>query len=166
MVSFEAGPSIFNAAATSDLLQTSDRVRFSYAAAVAHQIGQSWLLAGSFNHGSQFNQGYGGPVFADEVYASVTGFFSARTDITASVAYTEGQSVLTLAGRKFVTSAAGASLRHALSRNWALTAQYFSLFVRLHQRSRPSDPDRACRNNSRATACAAEYRCSCRSVRR
>jgi hypothetical protein len=125
MVSFEAGPSIFNAAATSDLLQASDRVRFSFAAAVAHQIGKSWLLAGSYNHGSQFNQGYGGPVFADEYYASVTGFFSARTDITASVAHTQGQSVLTLAGREFVTSAAGASLRHALSRNWALTAQYF-----------------------------------------
>ena len=125
MVSFEAGPSIFNAAATSDLLQASNRVRFVFAAAVAHQIGQSWLLAGSFNHGSQFNQGYGGPVFADEVYASVTGYFSARTDITASVAHTEGQSVLTLAGREFVTSAAGATLRHALSRNWALTAQYF-----------------------------------------
>jgi hypothetical protein len=124
-VSFEAGPSIFSAPADAELLPSSDRVRLTFAAAVAHQIGRSWLALASFNRGSQFNQGYGGPVFADAVFASVSGFVTARTDITASVARTEGQSVLAIAGQQFVIRTAGAQVRHALSRNWALTAQYF-----------------------------------------
>jgi hypothetical protein len=125
MVSFDVGPSIFSAPAATDLLPTSDRVRFGFDAAVGHQLGSSWLLLASFNRGSQFNQGYGGPVFADEVYASVTGYITSRTDVTASLAHTEGQSVLALSGRNFVTTTTGASIRHALSRNWALTGQYF-----------------------------------------
>ena len=124
-LSFEAGPSIFSAPTATDLLATGDRIRFAFDALVAHQAGKSWLLLASFNRGSQFNQGYGGPVFADELFGSVTGFITSKTDITASMAYTDGQSVLAITGREFVTSTAGARIRHALSRNWALTAQYF-----------------------------------------
>ena len=125
ILSFNAGPSVFSAPTPTDLLPSSDRLRITFDALVAHQVGQSWLLLASFNRGSQFNQGYGGPVFADELYGSVTGFITARTDITASIGHTQGQSVLTIGGRDFVTSTAGARIRHALSRNWALTGQYF-----------------------------------------
>jgi hypothetical protein len=124
-VSVVAGPSIFSAPTESQLLPTSDRVRLTFGAVVAHQLGQSWLAVASFNRGSQFNQGYGGPVFADAFFGSVSGFITARTDISASFGRTEGQSVLTIAGQQFVTRTAGAQIRHALSRNWALTAQYF-----------------------------------------
>jgi len=125
MVSVEAGLSVFSAPVSTDLLSTNDRLRVAFAAVVAHQVGESWLLLGSFNRGSQFNQGYGGPVYADELYGSVTGYINAKTDVTASMAYTNGQSVLAISGQQFVTSTAGARIRHALSRHWALTAQYF-----------------------------------------
>jgi hypothetical protein len=124
-VSFEGGMSAFSAPNSTDLLQASDRWRFVFDAVVAHQIGESWLLLGSFDRGSQFNQGYGGPVFADALYVSATGFLNARADLTASLAHTEGENILTLAGRPFTTTAAGARFRYALSRNWALTAEYF-----------------------------------------
>jgi hypothetical protein len=124
MLSFEGGPSVFNTVAT-DLNPSSDRLRFSFGAAVAHQIGRSWLLAASFDRGSKFNRGYGGPIYANEYYASATGFLNARTDVTTSVAHTEAASVLAVAGRRFTTTTAGARLRYALSRNWALEGQYF-----------------------------------------
>jgi hypothetical protein len=125
MLSFEGGTSVFSSTAPTGLLRDADRLRFVYDAAVAHQIGATWLLVGSLDRGSQFDQGYGGPVFADSVTGSVTGFFNSRTDITASVAYTEGESLLAIAGRRFSMALGGARLRFALSRNWALTGEYF-----------------------------------------
>ena len=41
------------------------------------------------------------------------------------MAYTQGEYVAALAGSRFTNMAAGARLRYALSRRWALTAQYF-----------------------------------------
>lgn len=124
-VSFAAGTSVFSPTTAADLVQGGDGWRFVFNAAVAHQIGRSWLLLGSFDRGSQFNQGYGGPVFADAFYVSATGFINARTDVTGSWAHTEGESVLTIAGPPFTTTGAGARLRFALSRKWALIAEYF-----------------------------------------
>jgi len=42
---------------------------------LAHQLGKSWLFLASFDRGSQFNQGYGGPVFADSLYVAATWIF-------------------------------------------------------------------------------------------
>ena len=123
-VSFNGGVSALSVPDPADLRQASDRMRFVFDAVVAHQIGKSWLLLGSFDRGSQFNQGYGGPVFADALYVSATGFLNARTDVTASLAHTEGEGVLTLLEPPFKTTAASARLRYTLSRNWALTAEY------------------------------------------
>jgi hypothetical protein len=125
MMSFEGGVSVFSQTSATDLLQVGEGSRFVFDAVVAHQIGRSWLLLGSLDRGSQFNQGYGGPIFADALYMSATGFIDARTDITASWARTEGESVLAIVGPPFTATAAGARFRFALSRNWALTAEYF-----------------------------------------
>jgi hypothetical protein len=124
MVSFAGGTSVFGAA-SSDLLQSGDRLRFTFDASVAQQIGATWLLLGSFQRGSQFDQGYGGPVFGDAVGVSATGFFNPRTDLTAWLAYTQGQTLLAVAGQEFDTTTGGVRFRFALSRNWALTAEYF-----------------------------------------
>jgi len=125
MASLNVGLSAFSAPTLAELLEATDRVRFVFDAAVAHQFGRSGLIVASFNRGSQFNQGYGGPLFADEFSVSATGYLNDRTDVTATVAHTDGQSLLTIAGGRFVTTVAGASVRHALSRHWALTGQYF-----------------------------------------
>jgi hypothetical protein len=133
-VSFEGGMSAFNVPDPTDLPQASDRWQFVFAAAVAHQIGKSWLFLGSFDRGSQFNQGYGGPVFADALYVSATGFLNARTDVTASLEHTEGESVVTLAGRPFTTTRqvrAFDTVCHVTGRS----QPSIFLFVRLHQLS-------------------------------
>jgi hypothetical protein len=122
-VSLRGGTSVFTATTTNDRVQVQ-ALRFVFDAAVAHQFGRTWLLAALFDRGSQFNQGYGGPLFADSVYASATGFFSDRMDLTASVAHTRGRSILTIAEPRFITTSAGARFRVALSRQWALSAEY------------------------------------------
>ncbi len=125
LASFEAGTSAFSGTAPTGLLQGGDRLRFVFSAAVAHQMGRSWLLLGSFDRGSRFNKGYGGPVFADSLSASVTGFANTRVDITGTVAHIQGEYVATLGGSRFTNTVAGARLRYALTRRWALTGQYF-----------------------------------------
>ena len=125
MLRFEGGPSIFSATAPAGLLNEQSRMRFVYNAAVAQQFGTTWLLVGSSSRGSQFDQGYGGPVFADALTGSLTGFFNTRADLTASFAYTNGESLLAIGGREFSMTNGGARFRYALSRNWALTAEYF-----------------------------------------
>lgn len=124
MVSVAGGTSVFGAGSP-DLLQSGDQLRFTFDASVAQQIGKTWLLLGSFQRGSQFDQGYGGPVFGDAFGVSATGFFNARTDLTAWLAHTEGQTLLSLASQRFDTTTGGARFRFALSRNWALTTEYF-----------------------------------------
>lgn len=125
MVSFSGGTSVFGAIQSSDVLLTGDRVRLTFDGSVAQQIGKTWLLLGAFSRGSQFDQGYGGPVFGDAVSVSATGFFNARTDLTAWLGYTQGQTLLAVAGQTFETATGGARFRYALSRRWALTAEYF-----------------------------------------
>ena len=125
MLSFAGGTSVFNSVAPEALLQSGDRMRFTFEASVAQQIGKTWLFLGTYDRGSLFNQGYGGPVFGDAVSVSATGFFNARTDVTTFLAYSEGQTLLAVAGQSFNTSTGGARFRFALSRNWALMAEYF-----------------------------------------
>ena len=125
LLSFAGGTSVFNSVAPAELLQTGDRLRFTFDASVAQQLGKTWLFLGAFERGSLFDQGYGGPVFGDSVSVSATGFFNARTDVTAFLAHTEGQTLLAVAGQSFNTSTGGARFRFALSRNWALMAEYF-----------------------------------------
>jgi hypothetical protein len=125
LASFEAGTSAFSGTIPTGLLQGGDRLRFVFSAAVAHQMGRSWLLVGSFDRGSRFNQGYGGPVFADSLSASVTGFVNTRVDITGTVAHVQGEYVATQGGSQLTNTVASARLRYALTRRWALTGQYF-----------------------------------------
>jgi hypothetical protein len=125
MLSIDGGTSVFGATSPVDFLQPGNRLRFVFDASVAHQIGKTWLFAGAFDRGSQFDQGYGGPVFANAFSLTATGFLNARTDVTAWVSRTDGEPVLAVTGQGFSTTTAGGRLRYALSRRWALTGEYF-----------------------------------------
>jgi len=124
-VSLDGGTSLFGVTSTTQLLQPGNKLRFVFDAAVAHSIGKTWLLVGEFDRGSQFDQGYGGPVFANAFSASASGFVSTRTDITVWASHTDGDPIAAIGDQGFTTATYGGRVRYALSRNWALTGEYF-----------------------------------------
>jgi hypothetical protein len=123
--SVEGGSSVITASTATDPVLTSSRRRFTFAGEMAQQIWRSWLVLGSVERKNQFDQGLGAPVFTDAVSISASGFFNPRTDVAASFAYTRGEPSLVDTAQRFTTNTAGARVRFALSRNWALTAEYF-----------------------------------------
>ncbi|HTM31487.1 MAG TPA: hypothetical protein VL263_09285 [Vicinamibacterales bacterium] len=125
-VSLDGGTSLFGVTSPTQLLQPGDKLRLVFDATVAHSIGKTWLFVGQFDRGSQFDQGYGGPVFANAVSVSASGFLNSRTDFTAWASLTDGEPIVVAPNSQgFTTSTYGGRLRYALSRNWALTGEYF-----------------------------------------
>jgi hypothetical protein len=125
MASIDGGTAVFGATSPGDLRQPFNRLRFVMNAAVAHQIGQTWLFVGAFDRGNRFDQGNGAPVFGNAWSVSAGGFVNTRTDVTAWVSHTEGEPVLAVSGQGFTTSTAGGRVRYALSRRWAVVGEYF-----------------------------------------
>lgn len=124
IVTFEGGTSFVNGPLAADVTSTRRQVRLVGDAAVAHQVGQTWLLVGAFKRGTGFVQGLNGPVFTDAVAATVTGFLNPRTDLYVSTGYSNGEPTLVGAVQTFSTATAEARLRVALTPHWALTSQY------------------------------------------
>jgi hypothetical protein len=126
--SLEGGTSLVSSSLPTDPDRTATRRRFIFDAQFAQQLWRSWLLLGSVERRNQFDQALGAPVFTDAVSVSLNGFFNRRTDFAASLAYTRGEPSLADTGERFSTGTGGARVRFALSRNWALTAEYFRYF--------------------------------------
>lgn len=124
IVTFEGGTSFVNSALATNAIETRRQVRLVGDAAVAHQMGRTWLAVGAFKRGTGFVQGLNGPVFTDAFSITTTGFVNPRTDIHMSVGYSNGEPTLVGAVQTFSTVTADARLRVALTPRWALTAQY------------------------------------------
>ena len=124
ILTFEGGTSLVNSPVASNQFQPRRQVRLVGDAAIARQMGESWLVVGAFRRGTGFVQGLGGPVFTDAVSLTSTGFFNRRTDLLASVAYSNGEPTLVGSIAMFSTATANARLRVALNPRWAFVAEY------------------------------------------
>lgn len=124
IVTFEGGTSYVNSATATNQFVTRRQMRLVGDVAVAHQMGQTWLLVGAFKRGTGFVQGLSSPVFTDSVTVTTSGFFNPRTDFTASVGYSNGEPSLVGSVVTFSTASANAQLRYALNSRWAVTAEY------------------------------------------
>lgn len=124
IVTFEGGTSLVNGALASNVTETRRQVRLVGDVAVAHQSGRTWLTVLAGKRGTGLVEGLSGPVFTDAVSATVTGFINERTDLYASVGYSNGEPTLAGAVQTFSTATAEARLRVALTTHWALMAQY------------------------------------------
>lgn len=124
IVTFEGGTSLVNAALASDVTQKRRQFRVIGDASLAHQMGRTWLGVAAYKRGSGFVEGLNGPIFTDAVSATLTGFFNTRTDLYASIAYSNGEPSLAGAVQTFTTASADVRLRLALTPHWALNTQY------------------------------------------
>jgi hypothetical protein len=121
---FQGGTALVNAPVSPNVFETRRQLRLIGDAAVAHQMGRTWLLVGSFKRGTGFVEGLSGPVFTDAVSVSTNGFFNGRTDLFASMGYSNGEPSLVGADTSFSTTTVNARLRFALSSRWALATEY------------------------------------------
>ena len=124
IVTFEGGTALVSSALAVNAAESRRQLRLVGDAAIAHQVGRTWLVVGAFKRGTGFVQGLNGPVFTDAVSLTTTGFFNPRTDLNVSVGYTNGEPTLVGAVQTFSTTTADARLRVALTSRWAFTAQY------------------------------------------
>ena len=93
-------------------------------AGLSHQIGETWLLAGTFKRGTEVVDNLSAPVFSDAVTLSASGFLSSRVDFLTSISYSEGEPSLTATPQKYTTYAGNARLRVALGERWALSTEF------------------------------------------
>lgn len=124
ILTFEGGTSLVNSALSTDVFQTRRQLRLVGDAAIAHQMGQTWLVVGALKRGTGFVQGLSAPVFTDAVSMTTTGFFNRRTDFLASVGYTNGEPSLVGSFVNFSTTTANARVRVALTPRWAFISEY------------------------------------------
>lgn len=124
IVTFEGGTSFVNSAVATNQFLTRRQVRLVGDVAVAHQLGHTWLLVGAFKRGTGFVEGLSAPVFTDALSVTTSGFFSPRTDFTASLGYSNGEPSLVGSVVTFSTTTANARLRVALNPRWAFSAEY------------------------------------------
>ncbi|MCC7126229.1 MAG: hypothetical protein IT178_15380 [Acidobacteria bacterium] len=124
MFSAQVGISTVSLPLTIDGDGASRRHRVIGDVSVAHQMGRSWLLVGTVERSNRFDQGFGGPVFTNGGSLALNGFFNTRTDVSATFSHTTGRPSLAGADQRFWTTGANGRLRFALSRSWALSAEY------------------------------------------
>jgi len=124
VLTFDAGTAFVTSALATDAFQSRRQLRLVGEAAVAHQMGETWLTVASARRGSGFIQGLGAPVFTDAVSLATSGFFNRRTDFQASVGYANGEPSLVGAALNFSTLTAATRLRVAVSQRLAFVTEY------------------------------------------
>ena len=118
-----------------------------------HQMGRTWLLTGAFERGTAFVEGLSAPVFTDAISISTNGFVNDRTDLLASLSYSNGEPSLVSAAPTFATTTANctgpglAVLQVGL--HIRVTLYYFYDFSKIPQLA-PELAPRARRNSVRA----------------
>ncbi len=122
---FDGGTSLVNSALSTDVFQSRRQLRLVGDAAIAHQMGETWLVVGALSRGTGFVQGLAAPVFTDSVSLTTTGFFNRRTDFLASAGYSNGEPSLVGSVVNFSTTTVNARVRVALTARWAVVSEYF-----------------------------------------
>jgi hypothetical protein len=123
-VAFTIGPT----AATAPLITGASEVRRQYRligdASLAHQMGRTWSLQGSYHRGLGYIEGLQTPVFTGAYSAAAGGYLNRRTDLSFSAAYSTGESALTGSPSQFTTYTGTGRVRYAMGRMWAAYVDY------------------------------------------
>jgi hypothetical protein len=128
VLTFQGGTSLVRAPFATSALEMGWQLRLVGDASVLHQLGRTWQVVGSFERGTAFVEGLNAPVFTDAISVSTNGFVNSRTDLLASLAYSNGEPSLVGAATTFSTTTANARVRVALSSRWAFTSEYLFYF--------------------------------------
>ena len=152
VLTFQAGTSLVQAPSASNVFVIGRQLRLIGDVSLLHQMGRTWLLTGAFERGTAFVEGLSAPVFTDAISISTSGFVNDRTDLLASLSYSNGVPSLVTTAPTFATTTANVRVRVLLSSRWAFTSEYLYYFYDFSKTPQlaPELAPRARRNSVRA----------------
>ena len=124
----KTGSALLEAPTPTNLLVSTRQLRVLVDGSLAHQLGETWQLVGSYRRGSDIVEGLAGPIFSDAWTVSTNGFLARRADFTSALSYSTGEPSLATASQNFTAYTGNARLRVALNQRWATTAEYLHYF--------------------------------------
>lgn len=93
-------------------------------ATLTYPFTHTWGVIAYAKRGMEYIAALPTPVFADAVSVSVNGLVTRRMDVTASAAYSSGESLLKRDGLIYDTYTGDLRFRYAVSRTWAIYGEY------------------------------------------
>lgn len=121
---FKGGTSLVSTAVSNDFTRARRLLRIVGDASLAHQMGETWQLTGSYARGSGLVEGLAAPVFSDAFTLASNGFLNRRSDLALSIGYSQGSPQAVGINNNFVTYTGNARFRFAVAPRLALTAEY------------------------------------------
>src|SRR4029450_6546098 len=106
-------------------LRTDYRVSADVTA--GYQFNRTWQTRATYRRGLDYVPSLAAPVFADSASVLLEGLFTPRIDFNLGGGYSNGKSVLRIAST-YVTYTGDVRLRYALTRRWAVFAEYLYYF--------------------------------------
>jgi hypothetical protein len=96
--------------------------------AFGYQFGRSWQAKASYRRSLEYVPELLQPVYTDGVSMLMEGLFTPRLDFTATAGYSNGESAFSQSTAVFDTYTASVRIRQALTRKFALYAEYLYYF--------------------------------------
>ena len=124
----KTGSAVLQAPSPSNPLASTRQLRILVDASLAHEMGETWHLVGSYRRGSDLVVGLTSPIFSDALTISTNGFLSRRVDFISAFSYSTGEPSLATTSQTFTTYTGNARLRVAIHQRWATTAEYLHYF--------------------------------------
>jgi hypothetical protein len=124
LMAFNIGSTMANAPVVTASADLRHQYRLIGDASVTHPLGRTWSLQGSYHRGLGYIQGFQAPVFTGAYSAAANGFLNRRIDLSLAAAYSSGEAGLTGTPSQFTTYTGDARLRYAVTRMWAVYAEY------------------------------------------
>jgi len=94
----------------------------------AYQFNRTWQARASYRRGLEYVVDLPEPVFADGFGAGVDGFLTRRIDLSGTVGYSSGESLLNKDSLQFDTYTGDVRVRYGLSRSVAVYGEYLYYF--------------------------------------
>jgi hypothetical protein len=122
---FNVAPSRLDVPETATKVSTTGRLyRFEADTAVKYPFLYNWSIGGAYRRGVEYLGAITHPVFSDAVRLDVSGLVARRLDLSGSVAYLTGRSLLVAEDQRLDSSMWRGRVRYAMGRNVAIYGEY------------------------------------------
>ena len=102
-------------------------------AAMSYQLGRSWVARGAFRRSIEYMGGLTEPVMTNASSVGVGGLLTRKLDLSSSLGYSSGDSILSRTELLFETYTGNVKLQYAVNNTFAVFAQYLYYFYDFRQ---------------------------------
>ncbi|HEY1304583.1 MAG TPA: hypothetical protein VGF24_13570 [Vicinamibacterales bacterium] len=124
-IDFSVGSSLVTTPTFDSNTEQGLQYRLVAGAGLSHDMGRTWRARVAYDRSLGFVPGIRDPLFSDSVNTSLDGFLNRRVDLHVAGGLSFGKSaVVSLEQNDFRTYTGSARLRSAITKSWALFAEY------------------------------------------